>query len=434
MNELAIKNFTINDERESHIWNDCLFVFDTSALLDLYFFTKKSQDKIFDNVFSKVNGRLWVPQHVEFEYLKNRKLAIKKPIKEKYESLNENVINKIKSNTVLVGKLIDELGKKTIKDEVHPYIDNALVKTLKESFDVFKNEYQLVESKIDAEIKERINEVNDYSENDIVFERISSIFNVGREFSFKEIMEVVQEGKIRYENKIAPGYMDGVGSNAKDGTQKYGDLIIWKQIIEQAKDSSKAIVFITNDVKDDWCYKEKRSNELRIERPKEDLVKEIKDEANVDFWMYTFSQFLYKSNRYIGSLITEDVLEEAKDHNKIKIRTDGLYYETSSDKSYRSYLGFTENGKVFSASVVISDDSVEDDAKQIISWLVSEKEDSGTYDIVGNKISFTCISDYGSVDYKGTVNGETLILDCHSHINDNVTLSRVYKFAQVENS
>ncbi|MBE4185991.1 hypothetical protein HJ089_16995 [Vibrio parahaemolyticus] len=44
----------------------------------VFFLQKKSQDKIFDNVFSKVNGRLWVPQHVEFEYLKNRKLAIKK--------------------------------------------------------------------------------------------------------------------------------------------------------------------------------------------------------------------------------------------------------------------------------------------------------------------------------------------------------------------
>lgn len=54
MNELAIKNFTINDEREAHIWNDCLFVFDTSALLDLYFLQKNLKIKYLIMFFQKL--------------------------------------------------------------------------------------------------------------------------------------------------------------------------------------------------------------------------------------------------------------------------------------------------------------------------------------------------------------------------------------------
>lgn len=57
-----------------------LIVFDTSALLDLYYYSFETQKEIFENVFQYLNGRLWIPSQVYFEYLKNKSTVAEKPI------------------------------------------------------------------------------------------------------------------------------------------------------------------------------------------------------------------------------------------------------------------------------------------------------------------------------------------------------------------
>ena len=46
----------------------------------------------------------------------------------------------------------------------------------------------------------------------------------------------------------------------------------------------------------------------RILKPREELIKEIKDNSNVDFWMYNLPQFLYNANKYLKSEIKEDAI------------------------------------------------------------------------------------------------------------------------------
>jgi hypothetical protein len=66
---------------------------------------------------------------------------------------------------------------------------------------------------------------------------------------------VTSEGAFRYSHKIPPG--DG---DAGKGENKYGDLIIWFEILEHAKRSGlEDIVLITRDLsKGDWVYKPRR--------------------------------------------------------------------------------------------------------------------------------------------------------------------------------
>lgn len=67
-----------------------------------------------------------------------------------------------------------------------------------------------------------------------------------------------EEGQERYKNEIPPGFKD---AKNKDGVRKYGDLIIWKELLNFARIESKDIIFITDDVKADWWETE---NEQRI--------------------------------------------------------------------------------------------------------------------------------------------------------------------------
>ncbi len=138
-------------------------------------------------------------------------------------------------------------------------------------------------------------------ENDDVFEAFKQYITVGRDFKYNEIYTITSEGEHRYKYKIPPGYED----KDKIGTQIFGDLIIWKQILEYSIEAQKPIIFICNDLKEDWYNVDKSTSEKKIRAPREELLKEIYDFSGTEFWMYNLTQFLEKSNVYLGTSINE---------------------------------------------------------------------------------------------------------------------------------
>ena len=57
--------------------------------------------------------------------------------------------------------------------------------------------------------------------------------NVGSPFNISTLLKLYTEGEQRYKYKIPPGYED-LQKDQKDETkrQKFGDLILWKQILK----------------------------------------------------------------------------------------------------------------------------------------------------------------------------------------------------------
>jgi len=310
MDRNSIKQYRIDEEKEAYLWENADFVFDSSSLLDLYFSPKASREKISEEIFKKLSERLWLPSHVQFEYLKNREKTIKKPIKEKYEPLKKK-IQKIGSTTITeIYKRVDEIIRETVKDDKHPHIEQKILKDFKKQVEAFITQNKTFEENISKEFSKVEKEITDVEDDDDVLKSLETYFKVGREFSFDEIIEITKEGKHRYEFKIPPGYGDFYDKE-KQGTQIFGDLIIWKQILEYSKKRGKPIIFITNDItKDnDWCYLDKKATESRIYSPREELIKEIKDHSSVDFWMYNLPQFLYQANERIESNIQEETIQ-----------------------------------------------------------------------------------------------------------------------------
>lgn len=296
------------DDLLNTLWSESIFVFDTSALLYFYYFSKTSRTEIFDKTLHPLKEKVWIPQHVMFEYLKNREETIKKPIKEKYEKSIEGNIKPISLTLKEIEGKLKNFKNTTQKGDSHPYIETGINDIFLEKFIGFKSEFQTYEKNIDLEFKKRRQEILSILEDDDVLNYINNNFEIGSALSYDEIMDIIQEGEIRYRNKIPPGYED---EKNKSGTQKYGDLIIWKQILSYAKEKSKSVIFITNDVKIDWCYSNKHDGESRISKPREDLIKEFNDSTNSKFWMYTFNQFLYYYQKVFGTTLNQDVLDEA---------------------------------------------------------------------------------------------------------------------------
>ncbi len=246
-----------------------LIVLDTTILLELY---RKPANISLDIIkaFKEVLDRVYVPRQVYDEYLRNYH-KVSGNEKSKYQNvrselsktvidLQENITSKIteyrKHDYTDISKLQDDLGEK-IKD----------IKDVVKEFE--HNHKQESERNLDFILNDKVKEFVD-----LLMEQ----GNVGMPIPFSKRLLILQEGKIRFENLIPPGYED----YKKDGAAKYGDLFIWKDIIEVAKERNVNILFVCNDVKGDW-WETDREIPIELRRELSEEFKEINPLLKIHF-------------------------------------------------------------------------------------------------------------------------------------------------------
>lgn len=275
--------YKLTPEKEKELWSEAIFVFDTSSICALYNLKPDSQ-KVVADIFNKLKNRIWVPAQVKYEYLKNREKVIDNPINECY---NDPQI--VKTGRQFVNDFSDFL-KNNENNDYHPYIKDPSLNELIKKKDELKKIVEETIELIKKEKKDRMSEIQSIKTNDCIKDTILTLKS-GQAFSFKEILEIMSEGEFRYRNTIPPGYKD---KDAKQGFQIYGDLIIWKEILRHASQEQKSVIFVCDDVKEDWLQK----NVNDVESPRVELIKEFQDIVGTDFWMYTVKKFIEKLEQY----------------------------------------------------------------------------------------------------------------------------------------
>jgi hypothetical protein len=143
----------------------------------------------------------------------------------------------------------------------------------------------------------------DYKKEDPILEQILSIYDgkVGRQLTKEEIKTACDKARARCEEKIPPGFRDG----SKD-INKYGDVIIWFQLIEKSKSDAKPITFITDDKKDDWWY----SLHGETVGPHPQLLNEFQKETNQKIYIYRSLNFLQYASERFGEKVDKAVEKE----------------------------------------------------------------------------------------------------------------------------
>lgn len=314
-----INNYRLSKEKEISLWKNAVFIFDSSALLDFYSIPKSTRKKIYEEIFEKLPKRLWIPNHVQYEFLKNRESVIRNTAKSKYKFVDDTSSNLSKSIKGLLNK-VEDLSQRTQNDLNHPYIEQSDINSLKTKVNDFVTVINEHEEKIKKQLNDAKQKILNLEFNDDVLKALKNNFKTGREFKFKEILEITKEGKHRFQFKIPPGYGDlnneKNSQKQKKGTQIFGDLIIWKQILEFSKKDQRPVIFVLNDItkEDDWCYLENNSKQDVKVRPREELIKEIKDHSGVDFWMYSLTQFLKIIIKDLKTSIDEEIVEAITEH------------------------------------------------------------------------------------------------------------------------
>lgn len=273
----------MDSERESKLWKNSVFVFDTSAIGALYGLIPSSQEVMME-ILNKFADRTWIPAQVLYEYRKNREKMIMNPCEEHYQN----------PKAIVNSSLIDNFDiylKDFENEDFHPNMSPEALDKLKAFRDELNNTLKEVKRIIKAEHSKQKERISKIKEDDKILDAIDNLPH-GNPFISSEILEIIKEGELRYRNSIPPGYKD---RDEKKGTQIYGDLIIWKEVLRYAKDNKKDVIFICDDVKEDWYLADEKK---KLFTPRHELIKEFYDMTGQECWIYPLRIFIEKLEKY----------------------------------------------------------------------------------------------------------------------------------------
>ena len=275
--------FNLTIEEENYLWDKAVIVLDTSTLGNLYRMAEEPKQTLLD-IFNIVKKRIWLPGHVVYEYKKNRDELIESSFSS-YNLPKQGVfVNRYEAE-------MNEFLKDNVSDNYHPYLEEKSLKKIEAADKIIRDNLKLIKEEIKAQYTSRQQSLKEVVNNDSIQQFVEAVAK-GEPFDFNEQMAIVQEGELRYRNLVPPGYEDAPPFNIKKkGLQRYGDLFVWKEIIRYAKDNHVPILYVCNDLKNDWYHFD---GSTATNNPRHELIKEFHDETGQLFWMYGLKAFISK--------------------------------------------------------------------------------------------------------------------------------------------
>ncbi|MBP2132617.1 hypothetical protein J2128_000538 [Methanomicrobium sp. W14] len=279
------------DKRLDQIWDNCIFVFDTNVLLNFHVYNQQTV-KEFLKDFKLKPDRFWIPYHVGKEYHNHLYCIILEQI-----VAYQDISSKLEESKQKVIDFCNKYSK-------HPYLK-------------LEKNIQKIESAYDSclEALKKCEEENPSGVNETEVTGIIKKFfsgRVGDKLSDDEIEKIEKEGEIRYSKKIPPGFED----NSKN-ENKFGDLIIWNEIIKYSQEIQKPVIFITEDRKDDFWF----NISGRTIGPAPSLLREFYEKTGQYYYQYRFDRFLEFYHEKYG-VKTDKLILEVQDLNKKKEESD----------------------------------------------------------------------------------------------------------------
>ncbi len=266
------------------LWHDAIIVLDTSVLLDFYEYAPSAREQAFASLRA-IQERLWMPYQVALEYQRNRITIILREYKK-----SENM-------TASFTKILDNLASTTHK-KIHVE-STALMEALETTRQLITQELQLLKPITERDLGA-----------DPIEEALTTIFDgrVGPAYDHNRLEAIYKEGKSRYAKRNAPGFMDAEGKDMKPEPNRYGDFVVWHQVLDKAKDDARPILLVTNDTKEDWWI---RYDDKPI-FPQPYLRSEMRSFSGQEIWLYTWTDFLKPLEIHLGVSVAPPVHEEAK--------------------------------------------------------------------------------------------------------------------------
>lgn len=302
------------------IWRTAVFVFDTNVLLNLYRYHVGTRDELL-NVLDQLSERTWIPHHVALEFQRNRLKVIAEQNR-RFADVRRTV-QKARSS------LFSDLEKLQLLKR-HSLIDPQ---SLTSGFEKLADEFLRELDKLQAAQQK-------LTAPDPLKQKIESLFvgRVGKAPGGQpDVDELYKLAEARFKIKIPPGYEDA----AKDRDEpdeyisggiiykrKYGDFLIWKQMLEHSESvRAVSIIFVTDDSKEDW-WQIIESDGPKTIGPRPELIEEARASAGVEkLLMYNPEGFLKYAKEFLSAQVSEETLTEVRELSITRSTRDSAWRE-----------------------------------------------------------------------------------------------------------
>jgi hypothetical protein len=270
--------YTPTSDDFDKLWNDALFSFDANVLLHLYGYSERTRDEVLE-LLKQFRDKIWLSYQAADEYQRNRADEIHTSAK-KYEELQATVTKVTKALT---------------EHKQHPFIaDDLLLR------------FSKVIEEVQNALEDGFAQLKAFRQTDPIRDKLDSIFDgrVGDALPPNELEEIFRQGAKRYGRKVPPGYED----DKKPEPDKFGDLIIWNELMRFAKEKKRAIIFVTDDAKKDWWL----HDDVGKLGPRPELLHEFRGTTGQNCYLYSFDKFVELAKHY-HKKISEAAVKEVKD-------------------------------------------------------------------------------------------------------------------------
>lgn len=289
------------------LWETCVFILDANVILGLYRYPESARKDLV-KILNSIKDRTWIPYHAALEFERNRL----------------NVIAEQQNRFTEVRKVLAD-----VKNKLETGFSNLQLNKRHSSIDPtdFLEDVKRIFANFNAHLLTAERGHTEVSDEDKIREEISSLYagKIGDPpKDQKELDGVYLEGESRYRNRIPPGYMDQDKKKGADSDlfsygglafrKVYGDWILWKEIIEHAKNAKlKSVIFVTDDYKEDWWMQVESKGRKTI-GPRPELIDEIKRVAGVEiFYMYNSEQFMKLADQYLDVQVRAESISQVRE-------------------------------------------------------------------------------------------------------------------------
>lgn len=423
--------------KENMTTENTIIVFDTNSLLNVFRFTPEASKEYFE-IIQSIQDNIYIPYLValEFHFHKSETLLLNEINVTKFKKNFSKNWNKLKSEAAKT--LFSSLSYRNDIDnkELNTYLSDLL------------NSKDL---NIENKLVEKISSISENQTN--IFNALVEIMQskTGERYTQEMITKIEKEGEERYKNEIPPGFNDANKklSRSYNGIkyqQKFGDLIIWKDIISKAKeDRIKNVIFVTSDgkrdSKTDLNYKVCVGNDgngkekYQIIGPRIELIEEMKNETGADFYLMDELEFIKQfSQEEVSSQVAKSISDTLLDFAKIvstslndstvKPLVKSPFQSVSSKSSVIKRRKVTDVSELL--KIVESDFEISDVIEEYLKRELPNMNFENSYGSIGwGEFEYVTITEVGIEEY--TIEDDFYKIKCTANIDVNIDFNIVTK-------
>jgi hypothetical protein len=279
---------TVTDQDRAEAIKNSLVVLDTNVLLGLYNFQGMMLED-YTRVLDAIGDRLFIPHQVMDEFWRNRRTVLSENQgRHREHATIEKAFNDIESSFAK--------WHHRVVDRNAPPRD--ALRELSEARRAILD-YMAEKNAISG-----ASTPDTPTQSDHVLTHLERLLQdrVGAPPDAAELETLRSAGRRRISAKRPPGYMDA----EKNPERAVGDFLVWRQTIDEAAARGLPVLFVTQDMKEDWWAD--RSTDSRRARP--ELVAELLEETGQRLIMIR-STDLVALGSHVGVQVSEATLDEA---------------------------------------------------------------------------------------------------------------------------